>query len=82
MVSFFQHDHLIFLFGDFINGVVEREHDALAKRHPRRGLRMLLEKIEISFGVELDTLPFGRVLHFCINPLLSILEKRAPVYEF
>ena len=26
MVSLFQRDHLIFLFGDFINGVVKREH--------------------------------------------------------
>src|SRR5436853_1010336 len=28
----------IVLVGDFINGVVEREHDGLANRHPWRGL--------------------------------------------
>ena len=72
----------LFLFGDFINGVVEREHDVLAKRHPGRGLRVLLEKIEVGVGVELDTLPLGRALRVGINPLLAILEKRAAVYEF
>jgi len=82
MVSFFERDHLIFLFGDFINGVVDCEQDVLAKRHPRRGLRMLLEKIEVSFGVKLNMLPVGRVLDACINPLLAILKKRAAVHEF
>ena len=74
--------NLVFLFSDFVNGVVEREQDVLAKRHPRRGLRMLLEKVEVGFGVELNTLPLGRVLRVRINPLLAILEKRAAVYEF
>ena len=69
------------LFGDFINGVVEREQDVLAERHPGRGFRMLFEKIEVSSGVELNTLSLGRVLRVRINPLLAILEKRAAVHE-
>lgn len=69
------------LFGDFINGVVEREQDVLTKRHPRCGLGMLLKKIEVGFGIELNALPLGRILRVSIDPLLSILEKRAAVHE-
>src|SRR5438552_531415 len=50
------------LVGDFINGVVEREQDVLAERHPRRGLGMFLKKCEVIVGVELDALPFRHVL--------------------
>src|SRR5437016_1815431 len=64
---------LFFLFGDFINGVAER--------HPRRGLGMILEKIEISLGVELHPLPLGHILRVGINPLLAILEKGAAIHE-
>src|SRR5438067_8854212 len=70
------------LFADFINGVVEREQDVLAERHPRRGLRMLFEKIEVGFGIELNTLPLRQILRVRINPLPAILEKRAAVHEF
>src|SRR5881394_2679691 len=52
----------IVLFGDFINGVVEREQDVLAKRHPGRSLGMFLKKIEIGLGVELNAFPLARVL--------------------
>ena len=72
----------IVLFGDFVNGVVEREQDVLAKRHPRRGLRVVLEKIEIGLGVELNTLPPGRVLRVRINPLFAVLEKGAAIHKF
>src|SRR6267143_5196212 len=37
----------IVLVRDFIDGIVEREQDVLAKRHPWRGLGMFFEKIEI-----------------------------------
>src|SRR4029077_6407363 len=72
----------IVLLGDFIDGVVEREQDVLAKRHPRRGLWMFLQKIEIRLGVELNTLPLGKVVRGRINPLFAVLEKGAAVYEF
>ena len=75
-------EFIIGLVGDFINGVVEREHDVLAKRHPWRGLGMFFEKIEIGLGVELNAFPPGRVLRLRINPLLAVLEKGAPVHEF
>src|SRR5205807_2683759 len=72
----------IVLLGDFIDGVVEREQDVLAKRHPWRGLRMFFEKIEIGLGVELNAFPSGRVLRLRINPLLAVLEKGAAIHEF
>src|SRR4029077_19528196 len=69
------------LFGDFINGVVEREQNVLAKRNPWRGLGMFLEKIEIVLRVELNAFPPGRVLRLRINPLLAVLEKGAAIHE-
>src|SRR5947208_10379722 len=72
----------IVLFGDFINGVVEREQDVLAKRHPGRGLGMFLEQVEIGLGVELNAFSLGRVLRVRIDPLLAVLEKRAAIHEF
>src|SRR6266576_1166408 len=71
----------IVLVGDFIDGVVEREQDVLAKRHPWRGLGMFLQKIEIRLGAELNTLPFGNVMRGRINPLLAVLEKGAAIHE-
>src|SRR6476620_5419515 len=75
-------EFMIGLVGDFIDGVVEREQDVLAKRHPWRGLGMFFEKIEIGLGVELNAFPPGRVLRLRINPLLAVLEKGAAVHEF
>src|SRR5438094_1160623 len=72
----------IVLFGDFINGVVEREQDVLAKRHPWRSLGMFLEQVEIGLGVELNPFPLGRVLRVGIDPLLAVLEKGAAIHEF
>ena len=69
------------LVSDFVNGVVEREQDVLAERHPRRGFRMFLEEIEIIVGVELDALPLRHVLRAGIDPLFSVLEKVAAVHE-
>src|SRR5256885_16727721 len=74
--------NLVFLFGDFINGVVEREQDVLAERHPRRGLGMLFEKIEVGFGIKLNTLPLRHILRGRINPLLAILKKGTAVHDF
>jgi hypothetical protein len=72
----------IVLFGDFVNGIVEREQDVLAKRHPWRGLRMFLQKIKVGLGVELNALPLGHVVRVRIDPLFAILKKGAAIYEF
>src|SRR5439155_11548025 len=70
------------LLSDFINSVVEREHDVLTQRQPRAGFGMFCQEVEVFFGVKLDALAFsGVVLRVRIDPLISVLEKCAPVHE-
>src|ERR1051325_3636477 len=53
---------IVLLFSDFINGVVELEHDVLTQRQPRAGFGMFCQEVEIFFGVKLNALTFGGVL--------------------
>ena len=69
-------EFIIGLVGDFIDGVVEREQDVLAKRHPWRGLGMFLEKIEIGVGVELNALPLGQRSARSHQPIVCRFGKR------
>src|SRR4029453_6422303 len=41
------------LFSDFINSVVEREHDVLTQRQPRAGFGMFCQEVEVFFGFKL-----------------------------
>src|SRR5215467_11622421 len=50
------------LFSDFINSVVELEHDVLTQRQPWAGFGMFCQEVEVVFGVKLDALAFGGVL--------------------
>src|SRR5215468_2451713 len=50
------------LFSDFINSVVELEHDVLTQRQPWAGFGMLCQEGEVVFGVKLNALAFGGVL--------------------
>src|SRR4029453_13768388 len=53
---------IVLLFSDFINGVVEREHDVLTQCQPWAGFGMFCQQVEVFFGVKLDALAFGGVL--------------------
>src|SRR5262245_24498039 len=72
---------IVLLFSDFISGVVELEHDVLTQRQPWAGFGMFCQEVEVVFGVKLDALSFGGVLSVRIDPLISVLEKCAPVHE-
>src|SRR6188474_1736514 len=60
---------IVLLFSDFINGVVELEHDVLTQGQPRAGLGMFCQEVEVFFGVKLDALSFGGVLRVRVDPL-------------
>src|SRR6476469_4605392 len=72
---------IVLLFSDFINSVVELEHDVLTQRQPRAGFGMFCQEVEVFFGVKLDALSFSGVLRVGIDPLISVLEKCPPVHE-
>ena len=50
------------LFSDFINGIVEREHDVLTQGQLRAGFGMFCQEVEVFFGVKLDSLTFSGVV--------------------
>src|SRR4030095_11638426 len=50
------------LFSDFINSVVELEHDVLTQRQPRAGFGMFCQEVEVFFGVKLNVLALSGVL--------------------
>src|SRR6266550_1686785 len=43
----------LLLFSDFINSVVELEHDVLSKGQPRAGFGVFCQEVEVVFGVKL-----------------------------